>query len=887
MERSRFEEMFQLQSSHLTTQEKLQLFTSVFAGRFDVYAKSFINDQGKIQYFPSYDYGWKQLSPEKRSFQTLTDSVLKSHFRGETAIGIFPMHLDDSCYFLVLDLDEGDWKEAGLTIRRIARERQMEAHLEISRSGHGLHIWFFFEEAIPSREARLFGKKLLELAMQESMQLSFDSFDRMFPNQDVLPKGGFGNLIALPFQGEAYHQGRTVFVDEQFQPYEDQWRYLQEIQRVSTAKVALLIQEELGKEELDKELKVVLSNMIQLEKSSVTPKTLFFLKNMASFSNPEFYLKQAMRQPTYQIPERMYLFGESDHYLWLPRGLLYPLQDKFNTLRKSLQTTSASPCRTQVLPTASFLVCSLIFIEYEQGSVEDRRKVQRSIRVEFKGELTFEQELALSDMISKENGLLHAETGFGKTVLGAALISEWKTKTIILVHNRQLLDQWLDRLNHFLTFEEEEATRYTASGREKVIGYVGQYGGTKKWLSKLVDVVMIQSLFKLENSQSLLDEYEMMIVDECHHVSALMFEKVVAQFRGKYLYGLTATPERKNGHEPIVFQRIGEILHTADKRETDFKRQLQLRFTSFGHLEIEKTKASNFIQLSDWIATDSVRNQLIIKDILDQVAEGRNILVLVNRIQQIDVFEKLLKEKEVDDCYIISGKTKVRDRTSLMETLEQLDKGFVLLSTGKYIGEGFDLPQLDTLILAAPFSWKNNLIQYAGRIHRNYKDKSLVRIFDYVDIHVPYLEKMFQKRQVAYRKMDYRVIEGEEKQFVYVDSRYEKVLREDLAGERQECLLILPYVHQTKLMNFLKEFRISQIEICIPETVANKAWLDQLKSQKIKVSFTQSKIVTPILLVNKTIVWYGAMPLLGKVDEMTILRLESASIASELVAGLR
>lgn len=852
MERSRFEEMFQLQSSHLTTQEKLQLFTSVFAGRFDVYAKSFINDQGKIQYFPSYDYGWKQLPPEKRSFQTLTDSVLKSHFRGETAIGIFPMHLDDSCYFLVLDLDEGDWKEAGLTIRRIARERQMEAHLEISRSGQGLHIWFFFEEAIPCREARLFGKKLLELAMQESMQLSFDSFDRMFPNQDVLPKGGFGNLIALPFQGEAYHQGRTVFVDEHFQPYEDQWRYLQEIQRISTAKVALLIQEELGKQELDKELKVVLSNIIQLEKSSVTPKTLFFLKNMSSFSNPEFYLKQAMRQPTYQIPERMYLFGESDHYLWLPRGLLYPLQDKF-----------------------------------KQVVVEDRRKVQRSIRVAFKGELTLEQELALSDMTSKENGLLHAETGFGKTVLGAALISKRKTKTIILVHNKQLLDQWLDRLNHFLTFEEKEATRYTASGREKVIGYVGQYGGTKKWLSKLVDVVMIQSLFKLENSQSLLDEYEMMIVDECHHVSALMFEKIVAQFRGKYLYGLTATPERKNGHEPIVFQRIGEILHTADKRETDFKRQLQLRFTSFGHLEIEKTKASNFIQLSDWIATDSVRNQMILKDILDQVAEGRNILVLVNRIQQIDVFEKLLKEKEVDDFYIISGKTKVRERTSLLETLEQLDKGFVLLSTGKYIGEGFDLPQLDTLILAAPFSWKNNLIQYAGRIHRNYKDKSLVRIFDYVDIHVPYLEKMFQKRQVAYRKMDYCVIEGEEKQFVYVDSRYENVLREDLAGERQECLLILPYVHQTKLMNFLKEFRISQIEICIPETVANKSWLDQLKSQKIKVSFTQSKIVTPILLVNKTIVWYGAMPLLGKVDEMTILRLESASIASELVAGLR
>ncbi|VKJ10854.1 DNA or RNA helicases of superfamily II [Streptococcus pneumoniae] len=278
MERSRFEEMFQLQSSHLTTQEKSQLFTSVFAGRYDVYAKNFINEQGKIQYFPSYDYGWKQLPPEKRSFQTLTNSVLKSHFRGEAAIGIFPMHLDDSCYFLVLDLDEGDWKEAGLTIRRIARELQMEAHLEISRSGYGLHIWFFFEEAILSRKARLFGKKLLELAMQESMQLSFDSFDRMFPNQDVLPKGGFGNLISFPFQGEAYHQGRTVFVDEHFQPYGDQWRYLQGIQKISTAKVALLIQEELGKQELDKELKVVLSNMIQLKKIVCDTQDTVFLE---------------------------------------------------------------------------------------------------------------------------------------------------------------------------------------------------------------------------------------------------------------------------------------------------------------------------------------------------------------------------------------------------------------------------------------------------------------------------------------------------------------------------------------------------------------------------------------------------------------------------------
>ncbi len=219
----------------------------------------------------------------------MTNSVLKSHFRDQAAIDIFHMHSDDSCYFLILDLDEGDWKDADLTIPRISRECLMEDHLEISRSSYGLHICFLFEESILSRKTRMFGKKLLELTMQESMQLSFDSVERMFPNQDVLHKDAFDNLITITFQGVDYHQGRTVFVDEQFQPYEDEYRYLQEIQKISTAKMALLIQDQLGKQELDKELNIVLSNMNQLKKSSVTPKTLFFLNYMASFSNPECY----------------------------------------------------------------------------------------------------------------------------------------------------------------------------------------------------------------------------------------------------------------------------------------------------------------------------------------------------------------------------------------------------------------------------------------------------------------------------------------------------------------------------------------------------------------------------------------------------------------------
>lgn len=477
---------------------------------------------------------------------------------------------------------------------------------------------------------------------------------------------------------------------------------------------------------------------------------------------------------------------------------------------------------------------------------------------------------------------MQAETGFGKTVLGAALIARRQARTIILVHNKQLLDQWLERLKQFLIFEEEEAVRYTPTGREKIIGHVGQYGGNKKWRTKFVDVVMIQSLFQLENVSAFFADYEMMIVDECHHVSALMFEKVVAQFAGKFLYGLTATPERKNGHEPIVFQRIGAILHTADKRESPFERQLFLAFTSFGHLEHQKAGSSDFMALSDWIATDVPRNQQIVKDVLEQLQENRNILVLVNRIQHIEALAELLK-MHCDKVFTISGQTKPKERLAILDHLQKLDDGFVLLSTGKYIGEGFDLTQLDTLVLAAPFSWKNNLIQYAGRIHRYHPDKSLVRIFDYVDIYVPYLEKMYQRRQVAYKKMGYVVAEKSGKQVVFYESQYESVLRDDLHEAKKSVTLLLPFVHQKKLQAFLQELPAVSVQLRVPQNLNNKEWLLSMQSQTISVTFIREKIATPILLMDDFLVWYGFLPLLTNTDECSLLRLESVSIAEEIM----
>lgn len=849
IDKERFEKEFSLLQSVLSTQEKLALYRSVFAGRQDVYAKSYLNKEGKIQYYPSYNYGWKQLSPEKRTFQPLTDEVLKSHLRGEQAIGMFPLLTDDSCRFLVLDFDKADWKESVQVIRRICNERGIQVNVEISRSGNGAHLWFFFADNVSAREARLFGKKILELSMLESSLVSFDSFDRMFPNQDTLPKGGFGNLIALPLQGESYTKGRTVFVDDSFLPYPNQWDYLSQVEKIPLEMLQDMVKEEVSDLELNKDLHLVWSNTLQLNKADLTAKTIYYLKKLASFSNPEFYLKQAMRQPTYQVSERLYLFEERDDSLCLPRGLMAKLHEIFEIV-----------------------------------VIDDQRISYSPISVTFSGELTFEQELALSDLLTSDNGLLHAETGFGKTVLGAALIAKRQARTIILVHNKQLLDQWLERLGQFLVFEEEVAIRYTPTGREKIIGHVGQFAGTKKWRSKLVDVVMIQSLFQLENLTALFSDYGMMIVDECHHVSALMFEKVVAQFPGKFLYGLTATPERKNGHEPIVFQSIGPILHTAEKRETNFKRQLYLQFTSFGHLEPQKVKSSDFIALSDWLATDLARNQQIVKDVLTQWQERRNILILVNRIQQLDLLEELLQGQGIDKLYVISGKSKPKERQATLEKLQQIDDGFVLLSTGKYIGEGFDLPQLDTLVLAAPFSWRNNLIQYAGRIHRHHPEKSQVRIFDYVDIHVPYLEKMYQKRQIAYRKMDYVATEENDKQSVFYDSGYEAILSEDLKKAREEIVLVLPYVKQHLLQELLKTFPKISMKLAVPHKVKNREWLSALSSESLTVEFVDAKIVTPVIIIDHYLVWYGFAPLFLPNTDWSLLRLESEGLAKELSA---
>ncbi len=350
---------------------------------------------------------------EKRTCQPLTKQVLLAHLRGEISIGIFPMSLSDTCSFLAIDFDKNNWREEVSILRDTAEQHGFEGHIEISRSGNGAHLWFFFEEEIACQQARNVGKRLLELAMQESKDIRFSSFDRMFPNQDILPKEDLAILSHCPYKG-SFQEGKNRFVDKHFQPFSEQWTYLQQVQKIGQKKILDFLGQEFSDTVDDTVLDCSLSNVIRVEKRAISSKTNYLLRKLASFPNPEFYLKQATRQPTYQTPERIYLFEETNEALHLPRGILAKLQEIFETV-----------------------------------TIRDNRNSLSPIQISFKGRLRFEQELALADLLASENGLLCAETGFGKTVLGAALIAQRKCRTIILVHNRQLLEQWLERLGEF------------------------------------------------------------------------------------------------------------------------------------------------------------------------------------------------------------------------------------------------------------------------------------------------------------------------------------------------------------------------------------------------------------------------------------------------------
>jgi len=737
-----------LSPSHLSTDDKIALFRRLFRGREDVYPQRWESVKGTSGYSPACGNEWKPGVCHKprvkcgdcnqRQLLPVTDQVIYDHLAGKQTVGVYPLLSDDSCYFLAVDFDEADWREDAKTFMQSCRELDIPAAMEISRSGNGAHVWIFFAEPVPAREAQHLGAALISHTCDRTRQLSLVSYDRLFPNQDTLPKGGFGNLIALPLQKQPRERGGSVFVDEHLQPYPDQWAFLASIRPMSRQDLEDAIQQASGNrhpldvafitEEEDNtpwqrrspvsaridgplpdSLTLVLANQIFIAKADLPQPLANRLIRLAAFQNPEFYKAQAMRLPVWNKPRIIGCAENFPQHIGLPRGCLDAVLEllKENDIRTELQ---------------------------------DERLPGRKVTAKFIGILRKEQKAAMTEMLKHEVGVLCAPTAFGKTVTAAALIARRRASTLVLVHRTDLLRQWQERLTGLLEIPRDG------------LGFIG--GGKKKPSGK-IDIAVMQSLSRREDLGELLDQYGQIIIDECHHLSAFSFEAILKQAKAKFVMGLTATPIRRDGHQPIIFMQCGPIRHSAARPETA-PAQLEVWPKVLSAPEIPPD--SPIQDVFRILANDATRNRFIAGDVLAAYREGRKVLVLTERTDHLPLLREAL-ENEIEHCFVLHGRLARKQRTAVFAELEALEESAprVLLATGRLIGEGFDHPPLDTLVLAMPISWKGTLQQYAGRLHREHADKQDVRIYDYAETDQPQLARMWKKRQRGYRAMGYAI----------------------------------------------------------------------------------------------------------------------------------
>ncbi len=753
-----------------SSKEKIEFFLHLFRGRQDAYARRWYNlKTGKSGYAPACRNEWREGLCDKRAqkcaacphreFASLTPEVIRAHLLGRDELcrdvaAIYPMLPDDTTRLLVMDFDEENWRADVYAVRKVCESVGLTPAVERSRSGDGAHVWFFFSEPVKAADARKLGTSLLTKAMSERHELSFASYDRLFPAQDFLPKGGFGNLIALPFQGRAQQKGNSLFVDREFDPYPDQWAFLSSLPRLSPEGLERFLSElrdefdvgplldaesskpwpekrmrrKLAREDFPVALRLLLSDMLYIDKTDFSNPALNAVKRLAAFPNPEFRQKQAMRLPVKNVPMIISCAQEDRSFLALPRGCsdaLIGLLNEYN-------------------------------VPY---SLEDRRTEGRPIDTVFTGTLHPEQEPAAEALLREETGVLSAATAFGKTVIGAYLIGQRKVNTLILVNSTALLAQWREALERFLTIHEALPKEPKRRGRKKVRRLIGQLGGGKDTRSGIIDIALMQSLFEGDEREvkPFVADYGMVIADECHHIAAFTFEKVMRTIRARYVYGLSATPVRKDGRQPIIFMQCGPVRYIVDAKSQAEKR-------GFSHFVIPRFTRTRLPEVSGiqaayaGIMENEARNDLVISDALAAVSEGRTPILLTERREHAALLASQLEGKVRNVTLLVgsAGQKEKREKLAALRRVPQ-NETLAVVATGRYVGEGFDAPRLDTLLLTMPVSWKGTLAQYAGRLHRSYEGKREVRIYDYVDAPVPMLEQMYRRRLRGYAELGYQV----------------------------------------------------------------------------------------------------------------------------------